>query len=169
MFPILFVPILLLACSGGKAPSPTDADADGWDASVDCDDTNPDVHPNADERCDGVDDNCDGTVDENPIDASIWYPDGDGDGFGSDEGSVVACESPGGSVATGGDCDDVDPGVHPGADESDCADPKDYNCDGSAGGEDLDGDGTVACEDCNDADPAVNLRRSPKPAPGLLT
>ncbi|MDD5305959.1 MAG: fibro-slime domain-containing protein [Deltaproteobacteria bacterium] len=42
-----------------------DEDSDGWCASLDCDDDNPDVHPGADERQDGgVDEDCDGLTDE---------------------------------------------------------------------------------------------------------
>lgn len=54
----------------------TDADRDGFGAegandacardAVDCDDSNPDVHPEADEVCNGRDDNCNGEVDECP-------------------------------------------------------------------------------------------------------
>ncbi len=41
-----------------------DGDGDGFNASVDCDDTDPDVYPGATEICDGDDNNCDGVVDE---------------------------------------------------------------------------------------------------------
>ena len=41
-----------------------DADGDGYDASVDCDDLDRDVHPGTKETCDnGRDDNCNGTAD----------------------------------------------------------------------------------------------------------
>ena len=47
----------------------TDADLDGWEVDVDCDDEDPSVNPAADEVCDnGVDDNCDG--DENQC--GLW-------------------------------------------------------------------------------------------------
>lgn len=43
----------------GTTPS-TDADGDGYEVGVDCDDADPDVHPGADEVCgDGVDQDCD--------------------------------------------------------------------------------------------------------------
>ena len=41
-----------------------DHDDDGWAADVDCDDTDPNVHPEADEHClNGIDDDCNAVVD----------------------------------------------------------------------------------------------------------
>ena len=48
---------------------------------------------------------------------------------------------------------DANTTIHPDAPETDCADPTDYNCDGSVGAADNDLDGASACEDCDDADP----------------
>ena len=53
-----------------------DGDADGFDACLDCDDTDFFVNPGATEVCDGVDNNCDGQVDEgfcSPCDLSGLY------------------------------------------------------------------------------------------------
>ncbi|RME24164.1 MAG: hypothetical protein D6798_11830 [Deltaproteobacteria bacterium] len=83
-----------------------------------------------------------------------WYTDGDGDGWGAGD-PVEACAQPAGRVAADGDCDDGDTRYHPGATEDDCTDPNDYNCDGSVGYADDDGDGTPACLDCDDADDTV--------------
>jgi hypothetical protein len=122
----------------------------------DCDDTDASVFPGASEYCDGVDNNCDGTVDEAAaLDALIWYEDRDVDGYGDDAMSTTACNEPSGYVAVGGDCDDTNAWFYPGADESDCTDPNDYNCDGSVGYADLDSDGFAACEECDDSDAAT--------------
>ncbi|MBN2797850.1 MAG: hypothetical protein JXX28_01770 [Deltaproteobacteria bacterium] len=129
-----------------------DLDGDGALSDVDCDDTDATVHPGAPERCDGVDNDCDAAIDEDPVDADTFYVDGDGDGYGDAAAPVAACEAPAGAVSADGDCDDTDPAFHPGAPESDCGDPSDYNCDGSVGYADGDGDGAPACQDCDDAD-----------------
>ena len=137
-----------------------DADLDGFSSEEDCDDTNPEVNPEATELCNEIDDDCDGDIDEDDAeDAGTWYLDSDGDGFGDESEWVVQCTAPSGYVAeskSGFDCDDTDDAFHPGADESDCADPNDYNCDGSIAYEDADADGWAACEECNDADADIN-------------
>ena len=132
-----------------------DADGDGFAACEECDDANLSAFPGAVEVCDGIDQDCDGAVDNAAIDASIWYSDGDADGYGDDTTAVEACVAPAGSVAVGGDCDDSDPAYAPGAAELDCTDPADYNCDGSTGYADGDGDGFAACEECDDTDPTA--------------
>ena len=71
-----------------------------------------------------------------------------------DTGEPVDADGDGWPAAE--DCDDDNPAVHPGAPEWDCADPVDYNCDGSVGYDDADGDGAPACQDCDDDDAAVN-------------
>ncbi len=129
-----------------------DGDADGWAEGEDCDDADASVNPGAAERCDGVDQDCDGVAD-NGLETASWYPDGDGDGF-ADAASeaVVGCAGPEGYTRAIGDCDDADAAYFPGAAEADCTDPNDYNCDGSVGYADADGDGVPACEDCDDAE-----------------
>ncbi len=155
---ILPVLIALIGCNNRikeDQPLTADADGDGWAASDDCDDNDPSVYPLADEFCNGVDDDCDGEIDEDAVDAPTWYADGDRDGYGADESALRACELPPGYVEYGGDCDDGDTTFYPGAPEDDCTDPNDYNCDGSVGYEDKDGDGWAACEECDDRDPDV--------------
>ena len=134
---------------GDDTGEPVDNDGDGAPAGEDCDDDDATVGPDAAETCDGRDNNCDGAVDEGAL--LTFYADGDGDGYGDDALPVEACEAPEGYAAQGEDCDDGDPQVNPGAAETDCADPKDYNCDGSTGFADADADGYPACQDCDDS------------------
>ncbi|MBN2799446.1 MAG: hypothetical protein JXX28_09900 [Deltaproteobacteria bacterium] len=149
------LPLVLLALGCRKGDDvPLDLDGDGYAADVDCDDTDAAVHPDAEERCNGLDDDCDAAVDEDAADAPTWYADGDGDGFGDPTGALAACAAPEGYVDDGGDCDDTSTAFHPGAPETDCADPADYNCDGSVGYADADGDGFAACEECDDTEAA---------------
>jgi len=124
----------------------------------DCDDDAASVHPSATEVCNGIDDDCNDYVDdEDPfVVAPIWYADFDTDGFGALYFTTEACEQPTGFVDNDDDCNDIDPATHPGAPETDCEDPTDYNCDGSVGYADVDGDGFAACEECNDAVGAIN-------------
>ena len=151
-----------LACAGAGL-SPT---------RDDCDDGVAAVNPGAGELCNGVDDDCDGALDEaDAVDASTWYPDIDGDGWGASGAAVVQCVQPSGTVSIGGDCDDGDVGINPGATET-LADGVDQDC---SGGDscyaDADGDGyggvdtvesddldcvdsgeAITASDCDDAD-----------------
>jgi hypothetical protein len=97
--------------------------------STDCDDASSAVNPGATEVCNGVDDDCDGTVDIGAMDASTWYADTDGDGYGDPATTAVACTAPTGHVADGSDCDDGEAAVHPGA--TDTCDGLDNDCDGA--------------------------------------
>jgi hypothetical protein len=117
-----------------------DIDQDGWgDSAVcadqgavvpgDCDDTDPDVHPDADEVCDGLDNDCNTRIDDDPIDALAVRPDADEDGYGASYTLEYACEVPAGYTTDDGDCDDTDPAVHVGAQET--CDGDDQDCDGS--------------------------------------
>jgi len=106
-----------------------DEDADGVRYPEDCDDTDDAVFPGADERCNTLDDDCDGQVDEpDAIDATDWFPDADGDGFGSDGTPVMACDPPQGYGDGTDDCDDAEALTFPGADER--CDQADNDCDG---------------------------------------
>ena len=132
----------------------------GWvEDDADCDDANSSIHPDASEVCDTIDNDCDGLIDDaddSVTGTSTWYADADGDGYGDDAATADACEQPSGYANYGGDCDDGDAAYNPGAAETDCTDPADYNCDGSTGYADDDGDGFAACEDCDDSDAAIN-------------
>ncbi len=138
-----------IACDGdgeALAEAPTD----------DCDDADADVNPAASERVgDEIDQDCDG--------GEQCYVDADGDGYTDGSEAQVAsadltCDGAGEATddAPAGDCDDADAAYNPGALEEDCEDPADYNCDGSTGAIDQDGDGFSACDECDDATAEVN-------------
>ena len=84
-----------------------------------------------------------------------FFEDKDEDDFGISGVTVDACERPEGYAAEAGDCNDDDPDFYPGAPETDCTDPNDYNCDGSTGYDDADNDGHAACTECDDSNPDV--------------
>ncbi len=95
-----------------------DDDEDGYSPGegdlLDCDDDDADIHPGADEYCDGVDNNCDGVIDEaDALDVAVWYGDGDGDGFGLDSATEYSCTQPNGYVEQPGDCDDTNAALNP--------------------------------------------------------
>jgi hypothetical protein len=172
----VLVVALLGACETPRDTGVHDADGDGWEDAADCDDGNPAVHPEVAEACNGVDDDCDGQTDEDLL-VDFWL-DADGDGWGESSSALQACSPPSGYAAQPGDCDDADPAVHPGAEET--CNGMDDDCDGETDDSfvttwyrDDDGDGWGVTEhavegcaqpsghvgqagDCDDADPAVN-------------
>jgi hypothetical protein len=96
--------------------------------SGDCNDALTTVSPGQPEiPCNGIDDNCNGTVDE--IGGITYYRDQDGDGYGSNNVTVVACNgAPTGYVAVGGDCNDGAANIRPNAPE--ICNAIDDNCNG---------------------------------------
>ena len=76
-----------------------------------------------------MDNDCDGTIDVGAIDATTWYEDGDGDGYGDPSSTTEACDQPDGYVANDDDCDDDDGAINPDADE--VCDNEDNDCDGT--------------------------------------
>lgn len=138
-------------CDKDKACNSNDKDGDGFPTPTDCNDNNAAVHPGAIEVCtDGIDNNCDGKTDA--ADPTCGNPnDKDGDGW----------------LSNGGDCNDNDAKVNPGAKEicgdgidNDCdtkADAFDTECTQPSGDLDLDGDTFTPNQgDCNDHNAAVN-------------
>ncbi|MBW2254757.1 MAG: hypothetical protein JRI25_09200 [Deltaproteobacteria bacterium] len=97
---------------------PWDADGDGFLPPEDCDDTDPDVNPDATETCDGVDEDCNGIVDDG-FSGVDYYPDSDTDGFGDETATpTTTCDgAPPGMVADATDCDDSLGSINPGATE----------------------------------------------------
>ncbi|MFN0216125.1 MAG: MopE-related protein [Saprospiraceae bacterium] len=159
-----------------------DNDADGYDFTLDCDDNNPFVYPNAPEICDGLDNNCNQLTDENLV-FNTYYPDADGDSFGDLNAPLSSClpSAPTGFVTNSLDCTDNDATVYPGAPE--LCDGLDNDCNGQTDEgliftlyyEDVDGDGFgtptskfPSCSpdppggfvinnlDCNDNNAAIN-------------
>ncbi|MEC7947045.1 MAG: MopE-related protein, partial [Myxococcota bacterium] len=165
-------------------------DAGEGDSSTgagDCDDTDADVNPGATEVVgDGVDQDCDGS--------EACFDDADSDGYHADTTSMSAdtdCTDPGEADATvpGGDCDDADASIHPGATET-VGDAVDQDCDGTEECyADGDSDGyrtsatvtssdddctdsgeatsTTPAGDCDDTDAAVHPGASERVADGV--
>ncbi|MED5373703.1 MAG: MopE-related protein [Myxococcota bacterium] len=84
----------------------------------DCDDHSADIHPDAAEVCNGVDDDCDGLSDDadDSLDPSLgqsFFVDADGDGFGDEAQTTLACAVGPGRSTLSGDCDDSDPSTYP--------------------------------------------------------
>ena len=123
-------------CDGdiGALDDDFDRDADGFSTceGVDCDDSDPNIHPDAPEYCNGRDDDCNDVIDDDAVDTSTWYFDGDGDGYGSTTVTVEVCAAPAGYVSASGDCNDGDDSIHPGAPEVCDDDNVDEDCDGLA-------------------------------------
>ncbi len=136
---------------------PVDADGDGFTNDLDCDDGDAEIHPDAQEICNGLDDDCDDLVDDaddSVTGTSTWYDDKDGDGYGDPRSSSEACEPATDQVSpdAGTDCDDTEAGVNPGATEICDDENTDEDCDGLADDEDDSATGMTAWYLDNDGD-----------------
>ena len=158
-----------------------DVDQDGVsDCDGDCDDLDPAVGPQHDEACDARDTDCDGTIPGDEVDGdedgSLACADCDDD---DPDREVVDLDGDGVTTCAAlPDCDDTAAQIHPYQPDQH-GDGIDTNCDGadgidadgdgfasvSSGGTDcadddaavtpetdVDGDGSSACADCDDAD-----------------
>ncbi|MBT3230637.1 hypothetical protein HN358_02540 [Candidatus Uhrbacteria bacterium] len=104
---------------------PADADGDGYESDVDCDDDDASIYPGAEEICDGQDNDCDELTDEDV--AQSFYLDSDGDSYGDPNMIIQACEASSDYVDNADDCDDDDQDTYPGAPER--CDGDDNDCD----------------------------------------
>ncbi len=148
---------------------------------TDCDDSDGSAYPGAPEVCDGDDEDCDALADDDDpdlTDASTWYLDVDGDGYGNPSFPADACEAPSSYVANAEDCNDAQATAFPGGTET--CDGLDNDCDAATdegltttwyADADSDGHGdpntsvedcaepsgyTADNTDCDDTDPAVS-------------
>lgn len=122
----------------------------------DCDDSDPTVYTGAPGLCDGLDNTCSGSV-------GLLELDDDGDGW-------IECTPDSGGwrgpteILGGGDCDDSDATVFPGASET-CGDCTDADCDGVGGPwEEDDDDCTEWIDAAGDGDCIGDTADSDEPA-----
>ncbi|MFK7926550.1 MAG: MopE-related protein [Myxococcota bacterium] len=117
----------------GTDEGPVDVDNDGFSVDEDCDDSNPEINPDATEVCDEVDNNCNDEIDEGVT--QTFYVDADADGEGDANAAVEACEAADGQVTNSTDCDDTDALINTA---------------------DADADGLTSCDgDCDDTSDTV--------------
>ncbi|MCA9568264.1 MAG: putative metal-binding motif-containing protein, partial [Myxococcales bacterium] len=166
-----------------------DLDLDGWgttgvvvgcvlpagmaDQAGDCDDTDPAIHPEADEVCDLFDNDCDDAIDDDDPDGVTGsgvrtsWADLDADGWGAGP-ALLTCDVPAGRVEQDGDCDDEEADVSPGAPE--VCNGRDDDCDrlvdedavdAVTGYPDGDGDGVSSPDPLSTCDPLFGLSAEP--------
>ena len=123
----------LPACGHDVSVTSRDQDGDSYFSNEDCDDHDENVHPHADEFCDGIDNDCDEAIDDEDdgvLDAATWYEDVDGDGYGHPDSAIVlACDQPSGYVDNIDDCDDDDALLNVDDGDNDGFTTCDYDCD----------------------------------------
>jgi hypothetical protein len=98
----------------------------------DCDDSDADIHPDAQEVCDEVDNDCDDLIDDaddsvDGLTGQEYFRDTDEDSYGDPNNAVWSCELVDGVVDNSEDCDDANADIHPDADE--VCDEVDNDCD----------------------------------------
>ncbi len=118
-------------CAGGADEICNDSDKDGYcvgssavssgcpKGGGDCDDNSPAVNPGAVEDCASpIDDNCNGlSNEENATSCVTFFQDNDGDLYGSSGGKCFCSQQGTFSATRGGDCDESNAKVNPGATE----------------------------------------------------
>ena len=117
----------------------------------DCDDTDQNIFPGADEICNGEDDDCDKLTDEEDAFGCItFYYDGDHDGFGIDNSKCLCSADDSYTSSTSDDCVDDHPLINPEAEE--ICDGLDNDCDKDIdeGFPNNDGDDLADCVDPDD-------------------
>lgn len=122
-------------CGVSPGAIPADADLENVQPQqsnpdlIDCDDADPEVFPNNPDpdECDDRDNDCDGTIDEDG--EQDHYLDLDHDGYGDMEGEAHHVCWSADYAERSGDCNDLDPEIHPGAEDLP-NDGIDQDCDG---------------------------------------
>ena len=117
----------------------------------DCDDSTWSINPNGTEICNNQDDDCDGLKD-NPgsLGCENHYVDPDGDTYGSGVPSCNCWPNEQYTTTSGGDCDELDPGINPGVEE--VCDLVDNNCNGK-----IDEGVGSTCGNCDTSCHQVNI------------
>ena len=115
-----------------------DRDGDLDPNESDCEPDDPAIFHGQQEACDGIDNNCNAQTDEaDATGCSIFYFDGDLDGYGIDDNQCLCAAEDFYTAAQKNDCADDDPAVNPGAVE-DC-NGLDDDCNGAVDEEDATG------------------------------
>ena len=99
-----------------NSKTPVDMDEDGFLSDLDCDDSDPNIFPDAVEICNEKDDNCNGLIDDSDpaldiTTTQIFFLDEDEDGHGAEERQ--RCFLSRGYAEVDGDCDNQNAAVYP--------------------------------------------------------